>query len=386
MGILENIAQLPRQILQGLQSGGGSVLGVDIGSSSIKVVQLRKEKGRAILETYGELALGPYAGLEVGQATNLPVEKLSEALRDIMREANVTTKRAAFSIPLNASITSVISLPTVSEKDLASMVPIEARKYIPVPISEVTLDFWVIPRREREAIEFGEAGEEAEKKEQEARAHMTDVLLVAIHNSIINKYERIAASEGLRVAFLEIETFSAIRALISGVPGTFVLLDVGASATNVAIVEGGIVYRSHVISHGSQDITIALSRSLQKSVAETEELKRKYGFESGDGVDSRVAETADLIMGGVFSEVNRVLLEHEKKEHKTIDKVVLTGGGSLLKGMLSFAKNNLENEVVYAHPFSKVETPAFLENILKEIGPSFSVSLGVALRQLRESE
>ena len=124
MSILEQITGFSERILQSFKKTGGSVVGIDIGPSSIKVVQLRKEKGRAVLETYGELALGPYADLEVGQATNLPAEKLAEALTDVMREAHVTTKNAAFSIPLVSSLISIISLPAVSEAELKEMVPI----------------------------------------------------------------------------------------------------------------------------------------------------------------------------------------------------------------------------------------------------------------------
>src|SRR3989344_3866484 len=91
-----------------LKSGGGSVLGIDIGSSSIKVVQLRRHRGAAVLETYGELSLGPYAGVEIGRATSLPAEKLAEALTDVLKEANVTAKSCALSIPLSASLISLI--------------------------------------------------------------------------------------------------------------------------------------------------------------------------------------------------------------------------------------------------------------------------------------
>ena len=88
-----------------------SVLGVDIGSSSVKVVQLRKERDQAILETYGELALGPYAGAEVGQATNLSAEQIAETLKDLLREAKVTTKKCGVSIPYARSLLSFVSLP-----------------------------------------------------------------------------------------------------------------------------------------------------------------------------------------------------------------------------------------------------------------------------------
>src|SRR3990167_9163519 len=88
-----------------------SVLGVDIGSSSLKVVQLRKENGKAVLETYGELALGPYGGSEVGQATNLSAEQVTETLRDLLREAKVTTKSCGVSIPFARSLLPLLPLP-----------------------------------------------------------------------------------------------------------------------------------------------------------------------------------------------------------------------------------------------------------------------------------
>src|SRR5258706_6956852 len=81
-----------------------SVIGVDIGSSAIKVVQIRKKGGKAVLETYGSLSLGPYAGGEVGVATNLPEDKISAALADLLRESGVTSKSAGVSIPSSASL------------------------------------------------------------------------------------------------------------------------------------------------------------------------------------------------------------------------------------------------------------------------------------------
>src|SRR3990167_9163827 len=125
-------------------------LGVDIGSSAIKIVQIRKKNGQAVLETYGELALGPYINLSVGQAAILPPEKIAQALNDLMREkeVNITTKKCGVSIPFTSSLMSLVEMPDVSPKQLAVMIPFEARKYIPVPISEVMLDWSIIPKSE----------------------------------------------------------------------------------------------------------------------------------------------------------------------------------------------------------------------------------------------
>ncbi|MFA5023136.1 MAG: pilus assembly protein PilM, partial [Candidatus Paceibacterota bacterium] len=116
-----------------------SVVAIDLGISSVKLVQLRKEKGKAVLETYGELACGPYNDLAVGQATNLSVEKTVELLKDLFKEANVTTPVAIFSIPLRNSLIVSVEVPEQAQSNLAEVIPIEARKYVPVPISEVML-------------------------------------------------------------------------------------------------------------------------------------------------------------------------------------------------------------------------------------------------------
>src|SRR3989338_6374659 len=103
-----------------------SVLGIDIGSSAIKIVQIKKKRGRAVLETYGELALGPYAGIEIGRSTSLTPEKIGEALGDILREAKANTLSAGMALPLSSSLISFVTLPPIKEKQMADVVAIEA--------------------------------------------------------------------------------------------------------------------------------------------------------------------------------------------------------------------------------------------------------------------
>jgi Tfp pilus assembly PilM family ATPase len=107
-----------------------SVLGIDIGASTIKAVQLRRQKGKAVLETYGALSLGPYGGVEIGKATNLPPEKIADAITDLMREANITTKNCALSIPFRSSLVSIMEIPKVDDEKMKEMIPLEARKYL----------------------------------------------------------------------------------------------------------------------------------------------------------------------------------------------------------------------------------------------------------------
>ncbi|HEY4476683.1 MAG TPA: type IV pilus assembly protein PilM [Candidatus Paceibacterota bacterium] len=351
------------------QKKEGRVVGLDIGHSSIKAVQLRREKGQAILETYGEIALGPYGDLAVGQVTNLAEPKLVETLRDLFTEANVNTQLTSVAIPLRSSLLIIMELPDVGRAKLEKVVPIEARKYIPVPISEVELDWWVIPR-------VSESKEVVERKQVE-------VLLAAIHHDIIGQYRSVMKALGREVSFFEIETFGALRSVFGGDLSPTVIIDLGAGTTKVAIVDYGVVRLSHTVSKGSQDITLSISRSLGVEFAKAEEIKRRVGLvETVEG--ERVIGLVSTIVEYIFSEVTKVLTIYQHKQGRAISKIILIGGGALLKGILDVASRSFEVPVTLGNPFEQVEYPAFLDAVLSSSGPGFAVAMGLALRHLEE--
>ena len=360
---------------------GQSVLGIDIGSSSIKMVQLRKKGGKAVLETYGELALGPYAGTEIGRATNLPNEKIIEALNDLIKEANVTTKSAGISISTGSSLLSFIRMPDMDQKQLATMIPIEARKYIPVPITEVALDWWIIPKEENTFSDFEKTGTPDNLPKEKS----IDILLVVIHNDVLNHLNTVGAGVGLDTSFYEIEIFSSMRSVVDQNLESVMIFDMGAGSTKLYVIERGIRRASHTVNRGSQEITLALSRSLGFSVADAEHIKRTIGI-SPEQDNKNVREIITLNLDYIFSETARVMSAYERKYNKNISKIILTGGGSLLKGLLDIARARFQTEVVLGDPFSKTTAPAFLEPVLRTAGPEFAVAIGIALRKLQEEE
>lgn len=359
-----------------------SVIGIDVGTSSIKVVQLRKKKGRAVLETYGELALGPYAGLSLGQATNLPADKIAEAIKDVLRESNVTTIAAGVSIPFKSSLVSLIELPPADPKTLQEMIPLEARKYIPVPISEVTMDWWIVPTEYDNELDFAEGVDEDNNQIKHADKKV-QVLVVSIHNDVLNTYSNIVKNAGINTSFFEIEMFSSTRALLAGETTPVMIFDMGASSTKVYILERGVVKYSHIINKGSQEISVSISKGMNVTFDRAEHIKRNLG--TGNPAEEKdVYEIVSLTLDYIFSEANSVILNYQRRFNKAISKVVLTGGGVAMKGVYELAKANFQTEVVMGDPFAKVETPAFLENVLKITGLEFSTALGLALRKLQE--
>jgi len=347
---------------------GKSVIGVDVGSSSLKVVQLRREGGMAILETYGELALGPYAGVEAGQATNLPAAKIAETLQDLLREANVTTKEAGISIPFSRSLLTLVELPRRDNPDeQKTVIELEARKYIPVPVSEVQLDWFIIPEPLPE-------GASPPSKIQ--------VLLVAVHNDELTLLESVVRETELAATFYEIEIFSTIRSVVDEPVKPVLVLDIGASATKVYVVEHGVVALSHNIPSGGQDVTRTIATSTGITVGNAERLKKEHGFADEKGTYDR--RSIELVYSRIFEETKRAFNQYEQTKGKKISALVLTGGGGVTKELAHYAKTFFGLEVHIADPFGKTQAPAFMRPVLEAIGPEFAVAVGLALRKLEE--
>jgi type IV pilus assembly protein PilM len=348
-----------------------SVVGVDIGSSSLKVVQLRKEHNKAVLETYGELALGPYSGGEVGQATRLSPEQIAETLKDLLREAKVTTKNCGVSIPFARSLLTLVNLPYRADpKEQKTLVELEARKYIPIPMSEVQLDWFIVPQTDPS---------QSSDKSASPQNGKVEVLLVAVHSDELQSLQSVIVGAYLNASFYEIEIFSTIRAVVEEPVRPVMVLDVGAASTKTYVVERGIVGFSHAINAGSQDITRAISISSNVSIAQAEALKKEEGLRSGGTLGS-----PELVFSRIFSEARRVLMQYEMEHKKSITSIVLTGGGGVTKELGTYAKSIFSIDVQVADPFAKTEAPEFMRSVLQQIGPEFAVAVGLALRKLDE--
>lgn len=347
-----------------------SVLGVDIGSSSLKVVQLHKTHGIITLETYGELALGPYANVAVGQATNLSADVISKTLIDLLHEANVTTQDSGISIPSVRSLLMFVKLPYRKDSDeQRTIIELEARKYIPVPITEVQLNWFMLPN---------EKGKEQEHSEHK----MVQVLLVAVHKDEITLLESVAHNAGLAASFFEIEIFSTIRSVIDEPIKPVMIIDIGAAYTKMYVVEQNVVGYSHSISHGGEDVTRTIATTMHIGTEQAENLKKEIGFDNTK--DKSMHTVLEHVYAEIFSEAKRVITQFETSYNRSVSKVILTGGGGVTKGLVQYAQTFFEIDATIADPFAKTKAPEFMRQTLKEIGPEFSVAIGLALRKLED--
>ncbi len=340
------------------------VVGIDVGSSSIKVVELYTNSGRVYLETYGSISLGSYADVEMGKATNLPEEKTGEALNKLLEDSGGVAKEAAVNIPFNSSLVSVISLPKISEKKLEQIVPTEARKYIPVSMDEVRLDWSVIGNK---------SGDSSNNNEEKI-----EVLLAAIHKDSLERYRKIMEKVSLNISFFEIEVFSTLRTLSSmNTKDPLVVVDIGASSTKIYIFENGVIRFSHTVNIGSQDLSLAISRAMNISEEEAEMVKRDIGME---GSYVHLQEAMDRVFERLFSDVLKVIQSYKRKSSSDLERVVISGGGGCLKGVSRVAQKHLDKSISVLNPFDRVKHPPFMKETLIQLGPEYVPAVGAALR------
>ena len=356
--------EMPKFSLGFLKSTSGRVVGIDVGMFSTKVVQLRYDAERAVLESYGELLNERYfksATAVVGGFLRYSDSDLMSLIKDVLVESNINAHDAIFSIPAAASFVVKITLPKITPKEVESAIPFEARKYIPIPITEVILDWDIIPNKEQQ---------------QE-----TEVLLVALPREVVDKFKRVGVAAGLNVKALEVETFSLVRSLVGHDPTPQAIINFGYRTTTLAIVDQGKLRVSHNFDRGSLELTKALERGLNVNLERAEQIKRDIGL--GERIEEKEISSIMLpLLTTLLGEIERIVDIYNRKAPRKIQKIVLTGGGSQLKGLVEFTATTFGIEVGRGNPFSRVVSPPFMQPILREIGPYFSVAAGLALHEI----
>lgn len=340
---------------------GGSVLGIDIGGASVKVVEIEETPKTIMLRTYGELQLGPYEDQPLGEIVNLPEAKRVEAVTDVMRESGVAGRQGSLAIPLSSSFLTVVPINVTPQSDLSSIIPVEARKYVPLPLADVSLDWTELPP----------VGTK--------QTNVTEVLLAAIENEALKQHRTLLSSIGMTGEATEIEAFGLIRSVWRQQDTTVAIIDFGARSSKLYIVRNGILERTHRVATGGREITKRVSEGLQIGFEEAENQKRAY--ERGTATGETIFQAMANVLEGPLIEFGQLIGQYESRLGEQINRMVITGGVAASPFALQYIKDRFARPVELSDPFAKVAYPAFMEDILKSIGPSFGVALGAALRK-----
>ena len=348
-------------------------LGVDVGTSSIKAVELSRSGSQSKLENYGQISSSIFyeKALRSFERSNLFLssEDISKAIKTIAKEAGIKTKRVIFSIPDFATFFTNFDLPPMTKEELPEAVKYEARQHIPVPLSEVVLDWQII-----------------KTIPSENKKTSFKILLVAVPKDVINQYEEIAKASQLELLSLEAEVFSLMRALIKNDEKKPVaLVDIGAKTTTCSIVDEKILKTSHSFDLSGNDFSFALAKELKIGFAEAEKIKKYYGIKKNeaetDPKGKAVREILLPLIETVEKEIKGIADDFYRQERKEIEKIIIIGSTVLLPGLKEHFQEFFEkNKVEIGNPFSDIFYPSVLEKTLQEIGPSFAIATGAALR------
>ena len=347
-------------------------LGIDIGTSSIKIVELSRRGERRKLENYGEIAASvlyqkPFRTFEKSTLL-LSSQDVSRAIESVMEEAKIKTRRAVFSIPDFSSFFTSFELPSMTKAELPQAVRYEASRYVPLPLAEVTLDWQVIE------------GRVSNQKKTKLK-----ILLVAVPNEVINQYRKIAEISRLKLLALEAEVFGLLRSLIREETKVVLLVDIGARSTTCSIVEKRTLKMSYSFDMSGNELTKVISKGLGVDYKTAENLKEKYGIMSAPSQEAPAPEVREILLplvDVILKEIEKISQNFYQTEGKEIQKIILAGASAFLPGLKEYFQNYFKKEIEIANPFSNLFYPPILEKTLKEMGSSYAIAVGVALRGL----
>ncbi len=363
-----------------------TILGVDIGTSSIKVLEVEKIKGGHNLVTYG------FVEDFHRDLRNLDKEDSSltaQAIKSVVARAKCKTRRATAALPTYAVFTSLISLPQMSPEELDSAIHWEAKKIIPLPLDDITLDYRILnPQKGESAIKLP-FGKKEEKQSDNDQNGNLKILITGAAKETVQKYTEIFSLSGLTLVGLETEMFALSRSIVGSQPGEIMIVEIGSAVTDIIIMENGVPFFGRSLETGGGAITRGIVNSLHINDKRAEQIKRDIGIRSSDAA-AGTGGVPDIIKAGLESIIHEVKYTLDLyKNHGitpsahstgTIEKIILTGGTALMPGIAEYFAQKLDMRVFVGDPWIYLNYPPDLKAVLNAIGPKFSVAIGLALR------
>ena len=347
-------------------------LGIDVGTSAVRIVELEKNGRNIKLTNYGEVKTGN-TERETLRVTKkamafFSVQEVSEIIKAIMKEAKIKTRQCAFSIPDFSTFFTNFRLPPMTKAELGEAVMFEARQHIPLPLESVTVDWQLV------GGQFGASSE-------------LEIVLAAIPNEIVQQYKEIARAANLEVVSLDAEVFGLIEALVpDGQTQAVCLVDIGTQSTVCSIAEGKVLKTSHSFDiAGSYVLEHALGK-LPLDAEMAREIKKKLGLKFFSMANT---EHANMIRGAflaalesIAKEVGLMIQGYARLDNKEISKIIISGGAALIPGVVELFKDRFKCLVEIADPFKDISYPTMLAPELQKIAPAYTVAVGMARRGL----
>jgi type IV pilus assembly protein PilM len=344
--------------------GRKDIIGLDIGSQQIKIVQLKETKGSYRLERLGVAALQPEL---IVDGSILDASRVVDVIKELISSSNIKTKDVTLSVSGHSSvIIKRVSLPQMSEDELEESIRFEAEQYIPFDIEDVNLDFQIL----------GPAEED----------NMMDVLIVAVKKDKINEYVSVVKEAGLNPVVVDVDAFALENMYELNYEikegENVALVNIGASMININILKGGVSVFTRDSSVGGNLLTEALQKEFTISYSNAEKLKKEESLEGISQED--VAAILSSASEDIITEISRSFdYFRDTTNYENIDEIILSGGAALIEGVASSLSEKSGIDVNVAEPLRNVDVPeTFDQEYIKKVEPIVTVAVGLALRRV----
>ena len=370
-----------------------SYLGIDVGGSSLKIVELANVNNKPQLVTYGFINDIPNIIKEESLSAKAEV---ASHLKHLLKETNTTTTMAVAALPSFSVFSSIINLPAMKKKDLISAVRWEAKKFVPIPLEEMILDWEVLEEKVLKKDEIvSKIDKKSEKKDEKAKNDEKNkkndkkgekgnvkVLLTAAPKNLVNKYVELFKEVGLQLVGLETESFALERALIGNDKNPILVIDVGGKATNIIIYSEGIPILNRSIDVGGYSMTKSLSDVMGLSNKQAEQFKKDMSSAPTSETLDSLPNSIGQVINSIINEVKYILNIYQNQNNNPISKIILSGGSSYILNLATYVQDIFNIKSYIGDPWARVVHPVEIDSLLKQLGPRLTIPIGLAMREI----
>lgn len=334
-------------------------VGLDVGSTTIKIIELSKEGKGWRLKASG--VVGYNGKAPEYTKDDKEIAPVAEAIKKLHKEAKISSKDIAIALPEAQVYTRTVKFPLLTDAEIASAVRWEAEQYIPIPIQEAIVQHSIIERRE-----------------STTPAEVL-VLLVAAPKVLVEKYAKAIDMAGLNLVAVETELMSLVRSL-APTDQTVLIVDFGAKSTDIAVARRGMLSFSRSIPTAGEAFTRAVSQSLGVEEKQAEEYKRAYGL-SQSKLEGKIKTALEPVFRTVADEMKKAIHFYQSEEKgDTPGSAILSGGTAGMPEVATVLTKMLGIEVIVGNPFSKITVDPEAVKSLAGYAQLYSIASGLALR------
>lgn len=338
-----------------------SIIGIDIGQSTVKIASLSSDNSKIVLNAIGESKIPKTENKEVDRDKFLI--EVGKEIKNLLNDLKIRDKQTVVSLPENEVISRLVRLPPLKDNEIMDALRFEAETFVPFPLDQVSIDY--------EIIERDDAGR-------------LSIFVIAAKNDLINSYLKLFKSMGLELLALESPSIALRRVLVLGMPMVerVVVIDIGEKYSDIFSINKSNVYFARPLSVGGESLTRAISLNLSLDMASAEEYKKAYGMKENE-LEGKIRAAIMPVFNDISEEIRKTLALFSEDIGKQAELLVLTGGGANLPGMAEELTKILGIEVQVLQPFINIDT-AKAQSVynLNTEGCRFSLSVGLALRSL----